>query len=304
MEFLHINAKKLGKKIFMMKSFGAILKELREQKGLNQEELAQKVGISRATLSDYERDKTEPNFSTLLEIAKEFGISTDELLGNLIAKDGSLKKREKGNVKGNLKGNLIATSQANEPQITGWNRMPKVVTVDTQGNDNVVMVPIRARAGYLAGYEDTEFIQSLPTYRLPGLSHGTYRMFEIYGQSMVPTYHESDIVISRFVENLLEIRDDRVYIVVTKRDGIVAKRVINRVQIEGKLILNSDNQRHPGEYPPIVINPEDILEIWYAVAFMSRQMRKPGEMYNRLIDVESRLTLMEDRFSKTGRKGE
>lgn len=285
-----------------MENFGDVLKTLRESKGLNQGDLAEKIGVSRATLSDYERGKTEPNFSTLMAIAKFFGISIDKMLGNLIYEDGKWKKQEKGNVKGNLKGNLISAGAVNEQGMATWNRMPKVVTVDTQGNDNVVLVPIRARAGYLAGYEDTEFIQSLPTYRLPGLNHGTYRMFEIYGQSMIPTYHESDIVISRFVENLLEIRDDRVYLVITKREGIVAKRVINRVQTEGKLILNSDNQRHVGEYPPIVISPEDILEIWYAVAFMSRQMRKPGEFYSRLNDVETRLTLMEDRVRKTGSK--
>jgi len=281
-----------------MKNFGDVLSELRKEKGLNQDDLASFLNISRATLSDYERGKTEPNFSTLMAIAKYFGISIDKMLGNLIFENGEWKKREKGNLKGNPKGNLITSSGANEPGLKAWGRVPKLVTVDSDGNDNVVMVPLRARAGYLAGYEDPEFIQSLPSYRLPGLSVGTFRMFEIYGHSMVPTYHESDIVISRYVENLLEIRDDRVYIVVTKREGIVAKRVINRVQIEGKLILNSDNQRHPSEYPPIVINPEEILEIWYAVAFLSRQMRKPGEIYNRLIDVESRVTLLEDKLSK------
>lgn len=284
-----------------MSNFSEALHRLRREKGLKQGELADLVGISRATASDYERSRSEPDFQTLIKIATLFGVSVDELLGNVhrLSEKSDMKKPEISPSNSPSFGPPITVKK---PEVESWNRMPRVVTVDTQGNDNVVLVPIRARAGYLAGYEDTEFIQTLPTYRLPGLNHGTYRMFEIYGQSMVPTYHESDIVISRFVENLLEIRDDRVYIVITQREGIVAKRVINRVQIEGKLILNSDNQRHPGEYPPIVISPEDILEIWYAVAFISRQMRKPGEIYNRLIDVESRLTLMEDRLRKTGSK--
>ena len=284
-----------------MSKFSERLHELRRQKGLNQDDLAVSLGISRATISDYERERSEPNIETLIRIAAFFGISIDDLTGN-VHRLSEKKQSEKTAKSPSNSPPFSPPIGVNEPQSAYLNRMPKLVTVDAQGNDNVVMVPLRARAGYLAGYEDPEYIQTLPAYRLPGLSVGTYRMFEIYGHSMVPTYHESDIVIGRYVENLLEIRDDRVYIVVTRRDGIVAKRVVNRVQIEGKLILNSDNQRHPGEYPPIVIEPEDILEIWYAFAYMSRQMRKPGEMYNRLIDLESRVTLLEHEKRKTGRE--
>lgn len=195
-------------------------------------------------------------------------------------------------------GTAKSKMMVNEPASEYGSRLPKVVTVDSKGNDNIIFVPVRARAGYLSGYEDPEFIETLPTYRLPNLSAGTYRMFEVFGQSMVSTFHESDIIIARWVENLLEIKDNRVYVVVTKRDGVVAKRVVNRVSTDGKLILNSDNQRHAGEYPPIVVDPEDILEIWYAVAYMSRQMREPGEVIKRLVDVESRLTLIDDKVGK------
>lgn len=284
-----------------MDEFGATLKSIREGKGLNQDELAKKLKISRATLSDYERGKTEPNFSTLVSIAKFFHISVDNLLGNLNQKGDDSQKQQKGNVKGNLLGNLTVQKGSKrgvaEPE-SSYTRMPQIITVDSEGRDNVVFVPIRARAGYLAGFQDPEYIQSLPTYRLPGLSHGTFRMFEVQGHSMVPSFHESDIIIARYVENLLEIRDDRVYVVITQQDGILVKRVVNRVQRDGKLILNSDNQRHAGEYPPIVIGPEEILEVWYAVVYMSRQMRAPGELYNRLIDVETRLTLLEDNTKK------
>jgi phage repressor protein C with HTH and peptisase S24 domain len=176
--------------------------------------------------------------------------------------------------------------------------IPKIVTVDVSGAENVVLVPVRAQAGYLSGYQDAEFIQNLPSYRMPGLNHGTFRMFEVYGHSMVPTFYESDIVIGRFVESWAEIRDERAYVVVTRRDGVVIKRVVNRIQKEGKLILNSDNQRHSGEYPPIVVDPEEVIEIWYVRRYLSSQMPKPGEIYNRVTDLESRLTLLEEREKK------
>lgn len=277
---------------------GPNLRYLRKQKGLNQLDLAEFVGKGDTTIGNWEKGVSEPNISELTKISSFFGVDLQDLLYTDLA-SAHLKKNSSASrihQKSTPKSTPNRTpNEVNEPLPALWARPPKVVTVDTAGNDNVVLVPVRARAGYLAGYEDPEFIQSLPAYRLPGLAHGTFRMFEVYGHSMVPTFHESDIIITRYVENLLEIRDDRIYVVVSKRDGVVVKRVVNRVQAEMKLILNSDNQRHAGEYPPIVVNPEEVLEIWYAVAYMSRQMRAPGELYNRLIDVESRLTLLEDK---------
>jgi len=279
-----------------MNEIGELLIELRKKKGINQDELATYLGISRPTISDYERGKTMPDLPTMLALARYYGVSLDNVFSNLIFEKGMWKKSTKGNKYGNLKGNL-STLNDDSPN---YSRMPKVVTVDSTGADNIIFVPIRARAGYLAGYEDPEFIQTLPTYKLPGLSHGTFRVFEMYGHSMVPTFFESDRLVGRYVENFNEIRDNRVYVVVTKREGIVAKRLVNRISREGKLILNSDNQRHPGEYPPIILDPEEVLEIWYGVMYLSRQMREPGEIYNRLIDVESRLTLLEQRQLKSG----
>lgn len=268
---------------------------LRTQRDLTQAEMAEKTGIKRNTLSNWENEIAQPGVEDIFNLAQFFGITIDDLIKIDLetAHPIALKQDSKKQGKSTPKRTPISTpNEVKEPNLI-YGRMPKVVTVDAAGQDNVVLVPVRARAGYLAGYEDAEFIQGLPAYRLPGLTHGTFRMFEVFGHSMVPTFHESDIIITRYVENLLEVRDDRIYVVVSRRDGVVVKRVVNRVQTDSVLILNSDNQRHAGEYPPIIISPDEVLEIWYATAYMSRQMRAPGELYNRLIDVETRLTLLE-----------
>lgn len=278
-----------------MSNFHHAISYLRKKKGLKQAEIAEKVGISPATWSDYERGKTQPNFDVLRKISEFFKVRADDLISDRSIDAHLFDFRFDGKKQVNAHPNAHPNAHLNtvqEPE-TAYSRMPSIVTVDQAGRDNIVLVNSRARAGYLAGYEDPEWIETLPSYSLPGLNHGTYRMFEVTGQSMVPTFHESDLLIGRFVENFNEIRDNRIYIVVSRRDGVVVKRVVNRVHREGKLILNSDNQRHRGEYPPIVLNPEDVAEIWYAVSYISRQMREPGEVYNRLIDLESRLTLLE-----------
>ena len=287
-----------------MTIFSNNLKALRAKKGYKQAEIADSIGVTVSTWSNYEVGKSEPNLEILIKISDFFGISLDLLLSETSAGADNTNPeiREKHPVAETalIKKNTINernTKKAFSLSSASLERMPQVVTVDSSGDENIVLVPQRARAGYLAGYEDPEFISSLPTYRLPGMDNGTFRMFEVYGHSMIPTFHESDIIVSRFVDNLADIRDDRVHVVVTKRDGIVVKRVFNRVASDGKLILNSDNQRHAGEYPPIVVSPEDVLEIWYAVAYMSRQMRAPKELYNRMIDIEARLTLLEEKKS-------
>jgi len=282
-----------------MSIFSDNLKALRGESGLKQTEIAELVGITSSTWSNYEVGKTEPNIESLAKIATALGVSVDTLINRDVSLIAKTLIKNKGQ---NQSLNQSPNASLNRVEETKaiYSRVPKVVTVAEDGKDNVVMVPLRARAGYLAGYEDPEYIQTLPTFKLPGFNVGTFRAFEIYGHSMVPTFQESDIIMSRFVENFNEIRDDRVYIIVSKREGVVAKRVINRVKIEGKLILNSDNQRHPGEYPPLIVDPEDILEIWYAVAFFSRQMRSPKETYARLNDLDARLTFIEQSQRKLG----
>lgn len=290
-------------KISHMNYLASNLAYLRGQKALKQADLGEKLNTTRQTISNWEKKVSEPSVEDIFKIAQFFGVTIDELVKEDLRDAHLLDVVEVGKIqsKSTAKSTSKSTSiVASEPSATYAGRVPKVVTVDSAGRDNVLLVPVRARAGYLAGYEDPEYLQTLPSYRLPGLTHGTFRAFEIEGHSMIPTFHPSDIIFSRWVENLLEIRDDRVYVVVTQRDGVVVKRILNRVQKDRKLILKSDNQRHPGEYPPIVLDPEEVLEIWDGVMYLSRQMRSPGELYQRVIDLEGRLTILEE-SSRIGR---
>jgi transcriptional regulator with XRE-family HTH domain len=56
---------------------------LREEKQLTQEELAERIGISRAALSHYENNRREPDFETLKHIADFFYVNVDYLLGGI-----------------------------------------------------------------------------------------------------------------------------------------------------------------------------------------------------------------------------
>lgn len=80
---------------------GDILKELREDKGLTQEELAAILKISRTSVSMYESNTNEPSLTTLVAIADFFNVSTDYLLRrtkdttfNAYAADKDILKRK------------------------------------------------------------------------------------------------------------------------------------------------------------------------------------------------------------------
>ena len=62
----------LGKKIF----------ELRKKSGLSQEQLGEKINVTRQTISNWELGETSPNPEQLKALSKELNISIDELLDN------------------------------------------------------------------------------------------------------------------------------------------------------------------------------------------------------------------------------
>lgn len=64
-----------------MSKFSKNLKELRIEKRLSQQELAQILNVTQSTVAKWESGDREPNFSILIELSNYFNISTDILLG-------------------------------------------------------------------------------------------------------------------------------------------------------------------------------------------------------------------------------
>ena len=72
-------------------NFSEKLYELRKKEGLSQEELAEKVNVSRQTVSKWEMNQSSPEMEKLVNLSKIFDISLDELVGN----DGINEKENK-----------------------------------------------------------------------------------------------------------------------------------------------------------------------------------------------------------------
>jgi phage repressor protein C with HTH and peptisase S24 domain len=155
-----------------------------------------------------------------------------------------------------------------------------MVVTDDSNNERIVHIPYRAQAGYGGQLANPEYFDELPTYTLPfdNLKGGTFRSFEIAGDSMEPTLYQGDKLVCAFIEPeswRSRVKDFHVYIVITNYD-IVVKRIENRTHIDGTFILHSDNDY----YPPRVLNGDEVKEIWYPRLKMCSFMASPKNVRN------------------------
>lgn len=66
-----------------MINLGLKIKELRYDNRMTQKDLAEKLEVVVATVSSYETNNTEPNIDKLIHLSKLFGVSIDEIVGNI-----------------------------------------------------------------------------------------------------------------------------------------------------------------------------------------------------------------------------
>lgn len=76
------------------KMFSQNLQKLRSEKNLSQEQLADKIGVSRQTISAWESGKASPELDKITTISKLFSVSIDELVGEIKTKASNFDKKE------------------------------------------------------------------------------------------------------------------------------------------------------------------------------------------------------------------
>lgn len=225
-----------------MSLFSDNIRFLRIQKNISQEKLATALLIARARYVKYESGTSEAPYDILKRISKFYHVSIDLLLNVDLRKidmDGLLKLED--------------------------NRILLPITIDTGGENTIEIIPQKAKAGYLNGYSDPEFIEGLQQISLPFLKNGKFRAFPVSGDSM-PPHRDGSFIIGKYVETLGEVRDGRTYILLTKNEGIVYKRLNKNGR--NNLVLSSDNSF----YEPYSVRASDVLEIWeYACSIATNE---------------------------------
>jgi len=242
------------------------LKYLRKLRGWTQEEFAQKLRIKRSLLGAYEEERAEPRIDVLEVVCDIFKLTLDDLL----RKDLSDSKT-----------NYLAKRRAMKL---------------ASGRSDIPFVPVKAAAGYLAGYADPEFVDELNTFTLPMLSGGNYRAFEIIGDSMLPTPSGS-VIVGEKVDNVEEVKNNTACIVVSRNEGIVYKRIQKNGRARNKLTLASDNP----VYHPYTVNTEDVLEMWQAQMILSKANQQQrwdvGQLTNIVSDLQEQVISLRKKMS-------
>jgi len=224
------------------------IRHLRKGAGYTQAQLAEKLDIKRSLVGAYEEGRAEPKLSTLINVAKLFEVSLDALITADLIKDGAK-----------------AGTTAGVANTSGGNLRVLAITVNDEEKENIELVPYKASAGYLNGYADAEFMEELPRFRLPMLgTGGTYRAFEISGDSMLPIA-SGTVIVGRYVEDWNQIKDGTPCIIVSQKEGVVFKRIFNKIKDTAVLHLHSDNP----VYSPYEVHVQDIVEIWEAKSYIS-----------------------------------
>lgn len=158
----------------------------------------------------------------------------------------------------------------------------EVVVSRNHFQERIAYVPIAAQAGYIEQFLDEEFVEDLVSFSLPDsrYQHGSYRCFDVVGDSMEPSIYSGDKLICQNVEQqywINSIKNNYVYVIVSN-GGVIVKRVINQLASTGSLTLISDNSF----YSDTNILATDIREVWIVTSKISSFMQSPNNIKNGL----------------------
>lgn len=231
--------------IFAMSILSENIRYLRGQLGYSQQRVANDLIITRGRYGKYEDDFAEPPIEILLRISRYYNVSID-LLVSVDLKRYNLKE-------------ILELPD---------NRILLPIKVDSRGENKIEIVPHKATMGYLNGYADPEYIESLQTISLPFLPAGKYRAFPAEGGSM-PPHPDGSYIIGRYVESRVDLKVGKTYIFVTRSEGFTYKR-LSKIFTE-ELEVSPDNDF----YNTYNIHLSDILEIWeFACSIATKEFSK------------------------------
>ncbi|UBM57779.1 LexA family transcriptional regulator [Marinilongibacter aquaticus] len=204
-------------------------KSLREDLGFTQAEFGKLLGLSSST-ADIERGKTRITGKSIMLLLKQFKINPLWIYGESEQKFLESKK------------NAI---------------IPKTITVDREGKDNIVLVPAKASAGYGQNIGDSRYLEQFSAFRMPipEFHHASFRGFQITGDSMVPLVYNNDWIFAKALNDYSEVRNEGVYVII-QADSIRLKKL--RKPSEDVLELHSLNP----DYPPVQVDRSSVLEVW------------------------------------------
>ncbi len=197
---------------------GNRIKEARTKKGLSQEALAEKIGISKRTLINYEKNEQEPTVTTIINIAKF--CTTDELW-------------------------LLTGKNENIENINN-----ELHPLKNNTSYEIEVLNVKASAG--AGIENhiVEVIDTIildkNLFKTP-INPNKIKLIQVSGDSMFPTLNDGDFVV---IDEAKSHGVDGIY-AINLHNQILIKRL--KFKLDGTIQIISDNK----DYEMEIYNPKE-----------------------------------------------
>lgn len=266
------------------------IRYLRRKYQFTQEQMARKLGIKRSLLGAYEEARANPRLEVLVKAAELFNVSVDQLVSDTIGdtigespaapiKDAfdsrrQVKHRESAHkdflfeettfVKDKQEG--AAIDQYKSPYLP-----PRKIEIPassvSKSLQRLRLVSEKEGKHYFFNAVEQQYLESLPELilPLPSAVNAQYRAFEVKDDAMQPISRGA-IVVGRRIENILELKDGKPHILVTRTEGILFRRVYNHIEGRGNLLLEANHKA----YAPIslsVLGRE--VEAWEGILYLS-----------------------------------
>ncbi|HVF81948.1 MAG TPA: LexA family transcriptional regulator [Flavisolibacter sp.] len=234
------------------------LLEIRELANLSQTDFARKLGISREVVNKMECGKMKPSkktFSKVQSFLRDHHNTTNYGDVNILGK----------------------SSQSEEKKVFGKSfHLQRLQEKNSTHIFQVPLVGIKAQAGYIKGFEQVDYMDTLEQYSLPpGVNPigAVWRYFEIDGDSMEPTLSPGDVVLATLVpvEDWNDTKNFCVY-VIHMADRLLIKRLYNKSDSEWVLI--SDNE---DVAPQVLLKKEEVKEVWFLRRHIRNKVPQPKE---------------------------
>ena len=238
---------------------GDRIKALITENQMSTYEASKKLGYDRASkLYKLIANEVKPSYETMLDLMNTWpDVSPDWLL------KGEGPMRRVGQGEAGQQNAAVVTPR----KVGDSGRMPSVIAVNPDNEEEILVVPIKAQAGYFRSGKDTDLLREHGTLKLPGFDGKTYRAFEVDGDSMEPTIGRGDYLLCDFVEHWDLVKPGHVYIIETT-DEFICKRLKGPLPDGKPIEMLSDNTF----YEPYIVPYDRVIEIWQVRGQLTRHI--------------------------------
>ena len=205
-------------------TFGNRLKQARENKGYNQKQFAERLGVTPTRLNYWEKDKREPDVAIIKQIAQSLDVSSDWLIGNnIISSEIELTAAEKQHIKKyrtldeygkKAVDDLLENEYARCTEVIDE---PKVITLP--------MAELKASAGTGQWLGDDEYTTWVDVLDAPEARRANV-VIEVSGDSMLPKYHDGDKVLVKLQPT---VEQNEIGIFIVDNCGYIKKLGVNEL---------------------------------------------------------------------------